>query len=64
MGQSSGVLFKDVAVFRRCPLVEVSLYVYLINYFPIFTMSISHCLRIVSKQDIFAGKRKILYGDT
>ena len=27
MGQSSGVLFKEVAVFWRCPLIEVLLYV-------------------------------------
>ena len=24
MGQSSGVLFKEVAAFQRCPLIEVS----------------------------------------
>ena len=26
MGQSSGVLFKEVSAFQRCPLIEVSLY--------------------------------------
>ena len=26
MGQSNGVLFKEVSVFRRCPSIEVSLY--------------------------------------
>ena len=26
MGQSSGVLLKEVAAFGRCPLTEVSLY--------------------------------------
>ena len=25
MGQSSGVLFKEVSAFHRCPLIEVSL---------------------------------------
>ena len=28
MGQSNGVLFKEVATFQRCPLIEVSLYAY------------------------------------
>ena len=26
MGQSNGVLFKEVSEFLRCPLIEVSLY--------------------------------------
>ena len=26
-GQSNGVLFKEVSAFRRCPLIEVSLYI-------------------------------------
>ena len=26
MGWSNGVLLKEVAAFRRCPLIEVSLY--------------------------------------
>ena len=26
MRQSSGVLFKEVSAFRRCPLIEVPLY--------------------------------------
>ena len=26
MGQSNGVLLKEAAVFRRCPLIEVLLY--------------------------------------
>ena len=26
MEQSSGVLFKEVSAFQRCPLIEVSLY--------------------------------------
>jgi hypothetical protein len=26
MGQSSGVLIKEVAAFGRCPLIEVSLF--------------------------------------
>ena len=40
MGQSSGVLLKEVSAFRRCPLIEVSLYV-LIAYKP-FTFICSH----------------------
>ena len=28
MGQSNGVLFKEVFAFRRCPLIEVSLHVF------------------------------------
>ena len=28
MGQSSGVLFKEVSVFQRCPFIEVSLYIH------------------------------------
>ena len=28
MGNSNGVLLKEVAAFRRCPLIEVSLCVY------------------------------------
>ena len=32
MGQSSGVLLKEVAVFQRCPLIEVSMYFqYILN---------------------------------
>ena len=27
MGQRSGVLSKEVSEFRRCPLIEVSLYI-------------------------------------
>ena len=26
IGQSSGVLLKEVAVFQRCPLIEILLY--------------------------------------
>ena len=26
MGQSSGVLFKEVSAYKRCPFMEVSLY--------------------------------------
>ena len=29
MGRSSGVLFKEVSAFWRCPLIEVSLYPYI-----------------------------------
>ena len=28
MGQSSGVLFKEVSAFQRCPLMEISLCTY------------------------------------
>ena len=28
MGQSSGVLFKEVSAFQRCPIIEVLLYIY------------------------------------
>ena len=28
MGQRRGVLLKEVSAFRRCPLIEVSLYLY------------------------------------
>ena len=34
MGQSSGVLFKEVSAFQRCPLIEVSLYCVLIHSIP------------------------------
>ena len=30
MGQNGGVLLKEVAVFRRCPSVEISLYLQLL----------------------------------
>ena len=30
MGQSNGVLLKEVAAFQRCPLIDVSLYIWVI----------------------------------
>ena len=38
MGQSSGVLFKEVSAFRRCPIIPVSLYIHnaCIYYFFIY----------------------------
>ena len=31
MGQSSGVLFKEVSAFQRCPFMEVLLYITVMN---------------------------------
>ena len=32
MGQSSGVLFEEVSASRRCPIIEVLLYIYIHTY--------------------------------
>ena len=45
MGQSNGVLLKEVAAFRRCPLIEVSLYTHT-----------NACLFVVMSKFIYSRK--------
>ena len=37
MGQSSGVLFKEVSAFQRCPLIEVFLYMVASTVEPLYS---------------------------
>ena len=61
-GHSSGVLLKDVAVFRRCPLAEVSLYIYLHTRFQTLYSCIITCT--IPKHNVWNETHACAYTDT